>query len=326
MARRTSSRKSSITKAVRDLVFEIPSGTHYIDTMQALSAVNRKLFGQSHVVGIESAEIYFTAATDVSINRVDLQTAGDTWSVHNAHVKGHALWNQMNQLVLEDNPSVSGKWADFKVFLDSGHRAYFFGPGNLLPLDGTGAPYLMGEWSPSTYVLPQHVVNVATGEPLPADETQAHLVGPDVGTPGALLSVGLVNAYQESRATVQARDPNVPAGMSTSFFNQLTDSGSQEPELADVIEDANDEAPYNLLNYPGGAVNAPTTVVVEELVTTIGSPVAIAGPFVAQCGLIKVINNAFNAAGAPVTAPTLTFRLRVMAGTYKGIAAIPMGQ
>ena len=44
--------------------------------------------------------------------------------------------------------------------------------------------------------------------------------------------------------------------MSTSFFNLLTDSGSQEPELADVIEDENDEPPYDQDEYPGGGVNA----------------------------------------------------------------------
>jgi len=318
--------KTAVTKAVRDLIFEIPSGTHYLDAFQCLSAVNRKLFAQGHVLGIQNAEVYFTAAADVVTNRVVLQTAGDTWPVHNGHVKGKALWNQMNELVLEDNPSIQGKWADYKVFLDDAHRAYFFGPGNLLPLDGAGAPYLMGEWYMSTYVLPQHDVDLATGEPLPADETQAHLVGPDVGATGAWQSVGLVNAYQESRATVQANDPNVPSGMSESFFNQLTDSGSQEPELAQVIEDANDKAPYDLLNYPGGSINAPTTVTVEEMLATVGSPVSQTGSFVAQCGLIKVVNSAFNATGEPVTAPTLTLRLRVMAGAYKGVAALPMGQ
>nr|AGA18467.1 hypothetical protein [uncultured marine virus] len=325
MARRKSTKRKT-QKVQRDLIFQVPSGTHYIDTAQALSMVNRKLFKQGHVFGYEGAEIYFTASGAAVINQVQLQTAGDTWPVHNAHVKGNALWNQMNQLVLEDNPSVEGKWADYKVFLDTAHRAYFFGPGNLIPRDGTGAVYLNGEWNYSTYVLPQHEVDPATGVPIAADETQSHLVGPDVGVAGAWQSIGLVNAYQESRATVQALAPNVPAGMSDSFFNLLTDSGSQEPELADVIEGANDAAPYDLLNYPGGAVNAGNTLVTEEMVATVGSPTGLTGPFIAQCGLIKIINSAFSVTGEPVTAPTLTFRLRLMAGKYKGVAAIPMGQ
>ena len=325
MARRKS-KSRKLQKVQRDLIFQVPSGTHYIDTAQALSMVNRKLFKQGHVFGYEGAEIYFTPTATAVINQVQIQTAGDTWPVHNAHVKGNALWNQMNQLVLEDNPSVEGKWADYKVFLDTAHRAYFFGPGNLIPRDGSGVQYVAGEWLYSTYVMPQHVVDPVTGNPIAADETQSHLVGPDSGAVGAFLSVGLVNAYQESRATVQAQAPNVPAGMSDSFFNLLTDSGSQEPELADVIENANDAAPYDLLNYPGGAVNAANTLVIEEMVATVGSPTGLTGPFIAQCGLIKIINSAFDAAGSPVSAPTLTFRLRLMAGKYKGVAAIPMGQ
>ena len=64
-------------------------------------------------------------------------------------------------------------------------------------------------------------------------------------------------AYADSRAAVNPDQPNVPAGMATSFFNLLTDSGSQEPELATVIEQEGDNPPYDLLNYPGGSANTP---------------------------------------------------------------------
>jgi hypothetical protein len=97
--------------------------------------------------------------------------------------------------------------------------------------------------------MPQHEVETAgpdAGKPLPAEEKTAVLVGPNSGT-----KESLINAYQESRATVQSPMPNVPAGMSGSFFNLLTDSGSQEPELADVIEDENDLPPYDRDAYPG---------------------------------------------------------------------------
>lgn len=315
--------KTSITKAQRTMTLVVPAGVSYIDIAQCLSITNRKLFRQGMVYGIESLEFTYGApAAALDTVKVDVSVAGDTWSVHNAHVKGEALWNEMNDLVLEDNPSVQGKWHDYKVFLDGAHRTNLISAGipNLTP-----QTYLGGEWEYSDYVMPQHDVDPATGVPLVADQTNCHLLGDDIGGPGSFSSVGLVKAYAESRATVSPDQPNVPGGMPTSFFNLLTDSGSQEPELALVIEAENDNPPYDLNNYPGGDLNAPDPIIAEFGAATIGSPIGILTSFIAQCGLIR-INNQGLLDGAPVASDTLTVILTVMAGKYKGIAAIPMGQ
>jgi len=321
------SKTTSVTKAVRTLTYVIPAGSDannpvFIDLFKDLSMVNRKLFRQGHVLGIESVDYLFTPSAAYDVVNIAAATAGDSWPVHNAHTKGEALWNEMQQLVLEDNPSVKGKWADYKVYMDGQH----FATGNLDPLDAAGNPYLPGQWGYTQYVMPQHVVDPVTGQPILADQTFAHLLGDDVGIPGALDSVGLVKAYQDSRATVHADNPNVPAGMSTSFFNLLTDSGSQEPELADVIELENDDPPYNLDNYPGGPANAPVPVITELSAAFNGSPNAVLTSFVAQCGLIKFWTDARTSTGEAATPPQILIRVNVMAGKYKGVAAIPMGQ
>ena len=157
--------KRSITKAQKTMTLVVPPGVSYIDVAQCLSIVNRKLFRQGMVYGIESLEFTYGApAATIDTVKVDVSVAGDTWSVHNAHVKGEALWNEMNELVLEDNPSIQGKWHDYKVFLDGDHRTNVVSAGipNLTPLD-----YLGGEWEYSDYVMPQHDVDPATGLPLP---------------------------------------------------------------------------------------------------------------------------------------------------------------
>ena len=321
MARKNTPAK--IQKAQRTLTFNVPDGTSYIDIAQALSMVNRKLYRQGMVYGIESIEFgYIANPTTVDIVRVQASVAGDTWSVHNAHVKGKALWDEMNQLVLEDNPSVAGTWADYKLYLDNQH----VGAGaNLQPVTQAGG-YLQGEWGYSTYVMPQHIVNTTTGEPLAADETFGHLIGPNVGSIGAFTSVGLVKAYQESRATVQPEDPSVPAGMSESFFNLLTDSGSQEPELADVIEAENDRPPYDQAQYPGGAFNAITPVIADVGYASVGSPHVAMASFVAQCGLIKITNESFENGAITPSTIELKCLVTLMPGKYKGVAALPMGQ
>jgi hypothetical protein len=324
MARKSARKPSGPAKAIRSLNYIVPAGVSYLDIFKDLSMVNRKLMRQGHVLGVESVEFYYTDAPAASARESVLlkaYTAGDSWSVHNAHVKGQALWNEMNQLVLDDNPSVQGTWADYKVYLDNNMRT-----GTILTPVIDNVAYLGGEWNYSDYVLPQHEVDPATGLPLAADQCQAHLIGPNVGAAGNFISVGLVEAYQQSRATVQTDDPNVPVTMSNSFFSLLTDSGSQEPELADVLILENDQPPYDLDNYPGGALNAPYPIETDFAIATKGSPTGMMQPFVAQCGLIKFDNVAFDIEGNEIASTNLYVRVNVMAGSYKGIAAIRMGQ
>lgn len=328
MARR---KTMKIQPAITDLQFQIPAGggssvdsRSYVDTAKELSKVNRRLYEQGRMYAYQGLTFIWKStgntATDLATLELTVKTAGNTWVVHNAYVKGRALWNEMQALVLDDNPSVKGKWHDFKTRLSTQQIA----SRNLDVVDGDGAPVLEGEWSTSTFVMPQHDVDPASGQPLAADEKTTCLIGPKSGT-----IESLVVAYQESRSTVQPTDPNVPAGMSTSFFNLLTDTGSQEPELADVIEDENDGPPYDTDFYPGGDGNmsAPTTVGYGAI--SASEVDGRIGPFIAPCGLLEIEIKGYDASGNEITTenmPSVDMLLHVAPGTYKGVAAIPMGQ
>ncbi|AXH77484.1 MAG: hypothetical protein [Circoviridae sp.] len=321
---------NKLTKCMRDLSvsgFTASGLTRlgYLDIAQQLSRTNRKLFSQGYCYGVADANFLFTPSAAYDLVQVELSTVGDTWSVHNAWTKGRALWDQMNELVLEDNPSIDGKWADYKVFFDTAHKLQVSAGNNLDAQDSEGVDTIAGAWLYSQYVLPQHEVDAATGLPLPADQTFAHLLGPDQLAGGGFSSVGLVNAYAESRATVFDNNPNVPAGFDSSFFNQLTDSGSQEPELAIVIAGANDDPPYDLLEYPGGATNSVNGWISSIGATTSTVPVGHLPGFIAQCGLVKVVVRAY-LDGELVPAPDITINFDIAPGMYKGVAAIPMGQ
>ncbi len=293
----------------------------YIDIPHQLSKMNRRLYEQGRLYAMQGLTfIWKQNASNVATLEVKVATAGNTWIVQNAWVKGKALWDQMNDLVLEDNPSIKGRWADFKIQLaDSVSVAR-----TLECLAGDGAEYLGGEWNLSTYVMPQHEVDPATGLSLPAEEFEATLIGGDTAS-----KKSLVKAYQESRATVQPLDPNVPAGMSTSFFNLLTDTGSQEPELADVILGENDEPPYDVDDYPGGATNADAAVIVGYGAISASEVDGRIGGFIAPCGLIELQIRGFDQAGVEISAaslPAVEVMVHVAPGPYKGVAAIPMGQ
>lgn len=314
-----------------DLVFQIEAGgtaggpTSYVDTARSLSRQNRRLYEQGRMYAYQGLTFIWRASAapapnDLASIEVKLSTAGNTWTVHNAFVKGKALWHEMQDLVLDDNPSIAGTWRDYKVKLD-----YLMTTGRILDvMDSSMTEIKAGEWDYSTYVMPQHEVNPATGEPLAAEEFVACLIGEDVSSNKAL-----VKAYEESRATVQPEDPNVPAGMSTSFFNLLTDSGSQEPELADVIEDENDEPPYDVDEYVGSDTNAKAPLVVGYAAISPQEVDGKIGGFIAPCGLIQIEVVGYNSVGAVVDdefMPEIDMILHVAPGMYKGVASVPMGQ
>ncbi len=328
MARRKGRRKArKMQPAVLDLYFEADTATagdsrSYVDTAKELSKVNRRLYEQGRLYAYQGLTFIWNQnpASSVAMIEVSVRTAGNTWVVHNAWVKGKALWDQMQDLVLEDNPSIKGKWHDYKIRLSSQMVTARI----LAAKDGAGNDYDVGGWDLSTYVMPQHDVDPATGEPLAAEEKTAALIGADTTSIRSL-----VKAYEESRATVQSPMPNVPAGMSDSFFNLLTDSGSQEPELADVIEDENDTPPYDLDEYPGSDTNAPVPVTVQYGAISAQEVDGRVGGFVAPCGLLEIEIKGYEANGAPVATadmPTIGLLLHVAPGMYKGVAALPMGQ
>ena len=305
--------------AMLDLSYTIPAATTntFIDSARSLSRTNRRLYSQTRNYAFQGLTFIWRAGANVASIELKVKTAGNTWVVQNAHTKGEALWHEMNDLVLDDNPSIEGKWADYKVTLSDQHT-----PALTLDVrDGVGVAVDAGEWLVSKYVMPQHDIDLATGLPLPADEFTAHIIGPDT-----LSKRGLVKAYQESRATVSPDQPNVPGGMSTSFFNLLTDSGSQEPELADEIEFANDNPPYAIDDYPGGDANADTPWVVGYASVSAAEVDGRIGGFIAPCGLIELETKAFGSDGLEVAAPAIDIILHVAPGMYKGTASVPMGQ
>ena len=264
--------------------------------------------------------IFRQNAAAVATIECTVRTAGNTWIVQNAHTKGEALWNEMQSLVLEDNPSIAGKWHDFKVQLDANQIV----AREMSARDGAGNEYAPGEWDISTYVMPQHEVVQATGLPKDAEEYTVTLIGNDTSSKRSL-----VKAYEESRATLNPNTPNVPAGMTTSFFNLLTDSGSQEPELATVIEAEGNNPPYDLDNYPGSGTNAPDPATVAYAAISSTEVDGHIGQFIAPCGLLQIEIKGFDANGAavaPSAMPDIDILLHVAPGSYKGVAAVKMGQ
>ncbi len=320
-------KRKTLQPSVMSLWYEMPTSdgfgvSRFIDIASDLSRLNRKLFRQGYQYAIAGVtvidDVDVTSSLDVSIS-----TAGNTWVTQNAWTKGRALWNEMNKEALEDNPSIQGTWADFKVALTENQAA----ANTISALNGAAGPFLPGyEWAKSVYVLPQHDVDVvgATGTVKPAEEFTACLVGPD-DMAGFVFS--LTNAYEESRATVQDfNSPNVPVALPDSFYLKLTDDGSQDPELAQVIVEANDQPPYAMSPgaYPGGAgysTSEATTRVARGVKNDFTPTMTLPG-FTVECGLLRI--DALRPAGA--ASDNVRIQIHLMPGPYKGVMAVTMGQ
>jgi hypothetical protein len=284
-------------QCVRTLAFGVEDNatSAYIDLAQSLSFVNRRLYPQGKCYYIQKIQWISGNALvgGATSSKCTLSTLPYNWVTRNAWVKSKALWNSMQMRVLKDNPSIAGKWRDYKVFMDLAHNQGGTGASgptlNLKPIDAAGAVVGDGEWNMSTLVLPQHDVDPATGVVLAADEFEVHMMGLDNGgpLPAALVSGSIIKMYQDTRAR-QNQAPLVPGDMSESWGTQLTDSGSQDPELADLIDAENDLPPYDNDAYPGGGANFDGTVLQTTMVTTVSNQVDKDIGFPVPLGLIKV--------------------------------------
>ncbi len=315
----------------RTLAFAISDNNTaaYIDLAQCLSAINRRLYRQGKCYYIQ--KLQWLSASNLSgsstSSKVSLSTVPYNWVSRNAWVKAFNLWRQMNKKVLRDNPSVQGKWADFKVFFDGAHYSggqTAAGPDlNLKPRDADLTAVDAGEWEMSVFVNPQHSVNTGTGEPLAADEYFSHMLGGDVagaGAPNLLASAGIIQGYQDTRAQVRTGTPEVPAAMSTSWMTLLTDDGSQEPELADVIEDANDAPPYDNDEYPGASGNFNGGVLKTQMICTVNNQIEKDVGFPVPFGLLKVNRSLVDDTNGGILLITLA------PGKYHGVMATEVKQ
>jgi hypothetical protein len=249
--------------------------------------------------------------------KVTIARLPEHWPCINAWEKGYHIWRESQDQVLEHEPSVGGRYRDFKVFFDHNHQEAGVA-GNLIPqmfslsFGGAGEIY---SWNASEIQIPNDPVSGTT------TGYNFHILGPS--TPD---SKGLITGYAASRARPSQNEPNVVDSNTTEdWMRQAFDVGEDLEEIRKDLEDNNDSPPY-VLGYPGGSNSyypggmfqgGPTTEAV--LFTRAGKGTqTFAGGFTAPCGLIKVVVAADGGAADGV----LTIRL--MPGDYKGIMARPM--
>ena len=328
MAKKTSSKakrsRSSAKKtipAVRYLRYElVNSGTpgtetsHYIDLARDLSAINRRLMRSGrcyHIkrVSITSKNTLGVGSADanqrVNAGRFSIATVPDSWTARGAWKRGFQAWTKMQARALESSGlDVTPTWNDYKVYLSfdmvSGTKP--------TPLDNGGNALSLGEWNYSTFISPDGTTS--------ADSMVSHMLGGHNGTPGSgtMGSVGLIQSFADSRATVNNDSPTTqPAALDDPIAN-LFDDGTVFDEIIGDMRSRNEDAPYDLLVYPGEGSNHPKPLVVQE--TTLGTDgKAVVGGFTAMLGQLEVEID------SPIANDVYSVLVELSPGSYRGIKA-----
>jgi len=295
------------------LTYTVPDGESYIDIAEGLSQVNRRAYRQGMEYAVGKVTFGYTSDPQALMNvSLSVGTAGDTWVVHNAWKKAYAHWiAQQRRARRLIGQSAKPTWEDFKVYLDDAHRAGT----SLGVLAGDGGAVGTGEWDYSKFLYENDANTVF--------EPYMHLIGGDVST----SDVGAILAYQESRATVQTQDPDLPAEYSNNLYALMAaDENMVADEVAENMEDENDEPPYDQDDYPGSDTNSDSPWVQDFAMASTTVSVGVVPGFVAQCGLVKFNLSARDPAGSSATAPSTVVAVHLVPGNYKGVAALPMGQ
>jgi len=315
MAKRRKSRKRRSpqrSELILNFTLTGEAATHYISIPYAMSIVNRKLFRSSRTYAVAGVSLYTRDAS--AQPNVMLSTIPDNWPTNNAIVKAYHLWKQMNDKVLDDNPSLKGKWSDFKPGFDADHTVEWdAGVPSLRPVDSVPAfGATPAEWQQAEIVFPQHSVDGA-GNPLAAVTRHLHVLGDD---DAAKDSVGIIKGYESTRSTVQTEDPADDSVDPSNWMITLFDEGSSDPELMGYVLEENDKPPYDQDDYPGATTNLVggnfQTYLTCNFDPATGAAKSSdhAGGFLVPLGLIKVVTT--NTSG------TEFLQIRLVPGSYNG--------
>lgn len=307
----------------------VGTGTNYIDLSKAASIVNRRFYRQGINWSVAGFTVTVTGTT-TSPGSVTVCKVPTTWVAYNAWKKSKAMWDRMNDQVMDENGDIDGKYADFKVYLDTGHAASTEQTNITAPLDGESLlPTDCAYNKPSTHGREWNYSNIQipdTGGSLPPQQFGLKFLGADTVT-----EKGLITGYAASRVRPMTNpgEPNVPTD--GGWMQDLFDTGDNFEEIRDQLEAQNDRPPYSVGTpgtaaeyYPGGStqLSAPEVVGYGTFSTAGGG-----GSITAQrsikggmfpCGLIA-INSAL---------PGITFYdiiVHLVPGNHRGYLCEPMG-
>lgn len=295
--------------------------SHFIDLASGLSQTNRRLYQQGRDYFIKKITV---TSRNTRSGLVSVSTAPSSWPVHQGWKMAKKMWDEM-RLAHGGAPGsglptsiTPATWADFKVYLSEDHKS----TGGSRPRDNGNNLVNVGEWVYSKFQSPDGT----TG----ADEYECWLLGAHNGAAGSRVGVGIVQAYEESRRTVQQDNTGSEINSDSPWINLFDDGTTLDEIAADMVNDG-DLPPYDFNEYPGGGTNMPKPVVagmaalaatsndaVPAPSTKYAAPSVVIGGFNAPCGLLEIEIQSTEASDV------YDILVELAPGDYKGIKALEM--
>jgi len=270
------------------------NGTYYIDLAAALSRQERRLHRQKQIYTVLGG--YYKDQDGATVH---FNTAPMTWPVKRSINRGFRLWKKMIAQTLSNTDGVqSGKWNDFKVYLDNQH-----GNAPRMPVDASGHSIASGEWNYST-LTSADPSETGAGVTLDPDSFELQIVGPHSGTgqsesnPNGFSRVSLLQSWVESRGlpTSALGEPAMDTAhgnlVEADPLNNLFDSGDVDDDRLEIITTEGDNPPYALDDMFGNSSHAGYSNNLQRVssVQTSGSnPIGMVMGFQALCGLVQVV-------------------------------------
>ena len=258
--------------------------TQYIDIAKALSSINRKMYRQGLYYYVQSVELYDNAESTVNLHVIP-----DTWITRSAYRRAKGIYDEMNIRALEQvGGGLAGKYHDFRVFMSDLHRTTGSTRASLHGMNDNAVSSANEDWDYSQFVTADTNDGAS-----PADEFQAHMLGATVqagsGPTSDVQSLGIIESYAHTRATVQLDNPNMQnLDLGDPLLNMFDySSEEQQNDVINNLDNANDAPPYDIDLYTGESANHHQHV--ARLVTSPNfGRVAYGAGFCAPLGLICV--------------------------------------
>ncbi len=314
---------AKIQPTVLSVTVDLKDGTNYYDSGQVLSAINRRMYRQGKMYYLASVDIEVATANTGGYD-LSMITIPDTWVTRNAWFKAFKLWQEMQEPVLDESPSVKAKWRDFKVYFDAAHADLGRTSGGMegvnLKAQGLTGPIADGEWNDSTMVPPE-TENHTAGQ-TEVDKFTLHMLGADSGGPlpdANLNSGAIIQMYAETRAYQEpgaALFPNIEKSWGL-LLNQRDQASSED--LIEVVTAENDNPPYDADVYPGMTGSGLETGL-EVWGANIGAQgneqILSAQGFAMPLGLLKIV---VSKVGGSFSDGDVRLKLNYIPGMDKGI-------
>lgn len=297
---------------------------HYIDLAAALTAVNRKSFRQGKVYQVANVTIHDSQGDAF----VKFCTAPNNQSTRRAWNIGFKNWKKQRAQALQGlEGQQTGKYSDFKVFLnddhitdpDSAHKfesipgggSQLMWIGDLRPTDIENNKVHYGEWDYSKF-YEHHEYDTAGA----VDEAWVCLMGANKESNADMQSVSLIDLYEEILNPTVA-DPAVGPALENTWYGRMF-VGANDEVLED-IDGENDMPGYSPSLLLGGPSNLPKPY--QRRICHIAStysPVAQVGGFSVPCGLLCIETK------SETSDNEIGITIEMVPGDYNGLMAEDM--